>query len=75
MNTIAIFLIGIYKKWISPVLPGACRFTPTCSQYSAEAFQVYPFHKALYLSIHRILRCNPFSQGFEDPLPYPHKKD
>jgi putative membrane protein insertion efficiency factor len=77
MNHFFIVLIDFYKRWISPILPGACRFTPTCSEYSKQAFVNYPFHRALYLSIHRILRCNPLSQGFEDPLPLPvsHKKD
>ncbi|WCL49008.1 membrane protein insertion efficiency factor YidD [Leptospira sp. GIMC2001] len=74
MNRIFIFLIGLYKKFISPLLPGACRFTPTCSDYSMLAFQNYSFPKAMYLSIHRILRCNPLSQGYEDPLPLPTKK-
>ncbi|MCC5816563.1 MAG: membrane protein insertion efficiency factor YidD [Leptospira sp.] len=74
MNCLFVILIKFYKNWISPILPGACRFTPTCSDYSIQAFQVYPFFTALYLSIHRIVRCNPLSEGFEDPLPIPEKK-
>lgn len=74
MKRIVIYLIQLYQNWISPYLPGACRFTPTCSEYSKQAFQTYPFLKALYLSVHRILRCNPWFEGYEDPLPLPNNK-
>ncbi|AYV56101.1 membrane protein insertion efficiency factor YidD [Leptospira barantonii] len=69
MNQLAIKLIQLYKKLISPLLPPACRFTPSCSEYAAQAFQEYGFFRALQLSTWRILRCNPLSRGFEDPLP------
>ena len=69
MNKIFIFLIKSYRKFVSPLLgQGKCRYTPTCSQYALEAFQKYNFFKAFYLSIWRILRCNPFSKGGYDPL-------
>ncbi|MCK5683186.1 membrane protein insertion efficiency factor YidD [bacterium] len=64
----AIFFIKLYKKVIAPVMPPTCRFTPTCSTYSLEAFQKYGFFKGMYLTIHRILRCNPFCEGGHDPL-------
>ncbi|MBM9499335.1 membrane protein insertion efficiency factor YidD [Leptospira sp. 201903070] len=69
MNQLAIKLIQLYKRLISPLLPPACRFTPSCSEYAAQAFQEYGFFRALQLSTWRILRCNPLSRGFEDPLP------
>ncbi|MEJ8786620.1 membrane protein insertion efficiency factor YidD [Peptoniphilus sp. EMRHCC_23] len=71
MRTLALGLIRFYQKVISPyILPGAhCRFYPTCSQYGYEAFSTYPFFKALYLTIRRILRCHPFHKGGYDPLP------
>ncbi len=69
MNTIFIFLIRIYKKLISPLLPGACRFYPSCSDYATQAFQQYGFLKAFYLSANRISRCNPMSEGYFDPVP------
>lgn len=69
MNRIFIFFIEFYRKYISPILGyGKCKYTPTCSEYSIEAFRKYPFPKALVLSIWRILRCNPFSKGGYDPL-------
>jgi len=68
-NHFFILLIRFYKAAISPWLPRSCRFTPTCSSYALQAFQHYPVPKALYFSIRRILRCNPFHPGGYDPLP------
>lgn len=69
MNYIAIKLIQIYKKLISPFLPNACRFHPTCSEYAKQAFLEYNFFYASYLSAKRILKCNPFWEGYFDPIP------
>lgn len=71
MRTIALGLIRFYQKYISTyIIPGAhCRFRPTCSQYAYEAYSKYGFFKASWLSIRRILRCNPFHEGGYDPLP------
>ncbi|MBN1326638.1 MAG: membrane protein insertion efficiency factor YidD [Candidatus Cloacimonetes bacterium] len=69
LNKCVIFLISSYRKLISPVLPPSCRFRPTCSEYSLQAFTKYGFIKALNLSVHRILRCHPFHPGGYDPLP------
>lgn len=71
MRTFALALIRFYQKVISPyLLPGAhCRFNPTCSEYGYQAFSKYPFFKALYLTVRRILRCHPFHEGGYDPLP------
>ncbi len=68
-NYPVIFLIGLYRKAISPLLPRVCRFEPTCSSYCLQAFRKYNFIKALGLSAWRILRCNPFCRGGYDPLP------
>lgn len=46
----------------------SCIFTPTCSEYAMEAFEKYGFFKGLYLSVKRVLRCNPWSKGGYDPL-------
>lgn len=69
MNKIAISLIKFYRKYISPVIPSRCRFIPTCSEYAIEAYMKYNFFKATYLTIWRILRCNPFGGKGYDPLP------
>ncbi len=68
-NKLVLLIISFYKKFISVVLPPMCRFTPTCSQYSYEAFSKYSFFKAIKLSILRIIKCHPFHSGGHDPLP------
>ncbi|EPG65234.1 membrane protein insertion efficiency factor YidD [Leptospira wolffii] len=69
MNQVAIFLIRLYKRWISPALPQSCRFYPSCSEYAVQAYQQYDFFSASYLAAKRILRCNPLFASGEDPLP------
>ncbi|MCL4540643.1 MAG: membrane protein insertion efficiency factor YidD [Bacteroidetes bacterium] len=64
----AVFLIRLYKKLISPLFPPSCRFYPSCSTYSIEAFHKHGFFKGLLLSVWRILRCNPFNKGGFDPV-------
>lgn len=70
MAKIAILLVRFYQKFISKyILTGNnCRFYPTCSQYSIEAYKKYGFIKGTILTIKRILRCNPFNKGGYDPL-------
>lgn len=68
MSRLLIFLIKIYKKTISPLLPGACRFYPTCSEYSLEALEKYGATKGLWLSVKRILKCGPWHPGGIDRL-------
>jgi len=62
-------LISLYKKFISPLLPPACRFHPTCSQYCSEALEKHGFFKGGWIGMKRILRCNPFFKGGYDPVP------
>jgi len=69
MVTIPVVLIKLYKLVISPVLPNACRFYPTCSQYAIEALTRHGLFKGGFLSIKRILRCHPFCDGGYDPVP------
>ncbi|MBQ7129284.1 MAG: membrane protein insertion efficiency factor YidD [Clostridia bacterium] len=69
MKYILIFLVKTYKKIISPIKPPCCRFSPTCSAYAVEALKVHGAVRGSYLSIKRILRCNPFCKGGADPVP------
>ena len=69
LNKVVLLIITFYRKYISVILPPSCRFTPTCSQYSYQAFNKYSFFKALKLSIYRISKCHPFHHGGHDPLP------
>ena len=64
-----IWLISLYRKYISPLQPPCCRFTPTCSAYAVEAFRKRGFFVGMILTVWRILRCNPFSKGGYDPVP------
>ena len=69
-----IFLIRTYQTTLSPRFSGgACRYTPTCSQYAIEAIEVHGVFKGSLLAARRILRCNPFFNGGYDPVP-PKKK-
>ncbi|MCH5187221.1 MAG: membrane protein insertion efficiency factor YidD [Oscillospiraceae bacterium] len=69
MTKAFIFLIKFYQKFISPIKTPCCRFNPTCSEYALEAFKRHGALKGFYLSVRRILRCNPFCKGGYDPVP------
>lgn len=69
MKKIAIRIIKLYQRFISPLFSPSCRFYPTCSHYALEALEKYGFLKGSFLSIKRILRCNPFFKGGYDPVP------
>ena len=62
-------LIAFYRTCISPLLPPACRYTPTCSQYAKEAITKYGPFKGGWLALKRILRCNPWGGSGYDPVP------
>ena len=66
-------LIRGYKKFISPMLGHHCRFYPSCSSYALEAFRTHGFFKGGALTVWRLLRCGPWSEGGFDPVP-PAKK-
>lgn len=61
--------IRFYQKFISPLKPPTCRFTPTCSQYAIEAIRKHGPFKGLLLAVWRILRCNPWGGSGYDPVP------
>ena len=69
MKHFMIWLVRLYQKFISPLKPPSCRFTPTCSAYAIQAFQKRGFFAGLILTVWRILRCNPFCKGGYDPVP------
>jgi uncharacterized protein len=68
MKTVVLDLLGIYKAMISPFLPPACRFHPTCSEYARQAVHKYGAAKGTWLGVKRILRCQPFCKGGHDPV-------
>lgn len=63
------FLLVAYKRFVSPLLPPACRFTPTCSEYAREAVLKYGLFRGSALSVRRLSRCHPFHAGGFDPVP------
>lgn len=64
-----IFLIRVYQAAISPLLPSACRYSPTCSQYTLEALKTHGLIKGGWLGIKRIVSCNPWGGKGYDPVP------
>lgn len=62
-------LIRGYQLLLSPFLGSHCRFTPSCSQYAAEAIEKYGALHGGWLAVRRILRCHPFCPGGFDPVP------
>ncbi|MBZ4202779.1 MAG: membrane protein insertion efficiency factor YidD [Methylovulum sp.] len=69
MRFLFIVIIKFYRYFISPLLGSNCRFYPSCSNYSLEAFQRFGTVIGLYLTIKRIIKCHPFHKGGIDPVP------
>ncbi len=74
MKHVMIWLIRLYQRFISPIKPRSCRYTPTCSAYAIEAFRKRGFFVGFALTVWRLLRCNPFSKGGYDPVPERKRK-
>lgn len=69
-----IWLIRFYQKYISSRTPPSCKYYPTCSNYGIEAVSEYGALVGFFMTLWRILRCNPFSKGGFDPVPEKKKK-
>lgn len=63
MKTFALFLLESYKRLVSPLLPRACRFTPTCSEYASLAIRKHGMTRGMVMSARRLLSCHPFHPG------------
>ena len=64
-----LLLLSIYRRLISPLMGPSCRFVPTCSGYAVEAVQRHGALLGSWLTLRRLLRCHPFSEGGYDPVP------
>jgi len=65
----ALGLIWLYQRYLSASRPAACRFQPTCSHYGYEAIERHGLVRGSWLTVCRLLRCNPFNRGGYDPVP------
>ncbi len=68
MQRLLTALLGAYKRWVSPLLPSACRFSPTCSEYMRQAIEKYGAPRGVWLGVKRLARCHPFHAGGFDPV-------
>ena len=66
---LAVSFLDLYKRYLSPLLPPACRFEPTCSAFAREAVRKYGLARGGRLAVGRLLRCHPFHPGGLDPVP------
>lgn len=69
LSRIAVMPIRLYKICISPMLPPACRYVPTCSEYATEAILRHGVLRGGWYALCRILRCHPLAKGGYDPVP------
>ena len=69
LRRLFILPIRFYQRFISPLTPPSCRYTPTCSQYAVEAIQKHGVLKGLYLGLRRLLSCHPLGGHGYDPVP------
>jgi putative membrane protein insertion efficiency factor len=69
MQTVVIGILKAYKLVLSPLLPSACRFSPTCSVYMMEAVKMHGVGRGIWLGLKRLGRCHPFCEGGYDPVP------
>lgn len=68
MQALILLLLRCYQRLISPLLPSACRYQPTCSEYMFQAVERYGARRGFWLGFKRLLRCHPFHEGGFDPV-------
>jgi uncharacterized protein len=68
MRKVAVGLIKVYRRIVSPMLPPSCRYWPSCSEYALQSIQKHGVLKGGLLGSWRIIRCNPWSKGGIDPV-------
>ena len=73
ISSLLILLLKAYKSLVSPLLPSACRFHPTCSDYMRHAVEQHGAARGVWLGVRRLAKCHPFHQGGFDPVPSDHR--
>ena len=68
MRRASIGLIRVYRRYVSPMLPPSCRYTPSCSLYTLQAIEKYGVLRGIPMGVLRVLRCHPFARGGFDPV-------
>ena len=68
MRKVVVAALSFYKRFLSPFVPAACRYRPTCSQYMLDAVEKYGVRRGVWMGTLRLLRCHPFHQGGFDPV-------
>ena len=74
MKESVLWLLRWYKRAVSPLMPPACRYTPTCSEYAMEAIERHGLGRGSFLAARRVLSCHPFARGGHDPVPNGHAR-
>lgn len=63
--------VRVYQAFLSPLMPSACKFYPSCSHYAAESLRIHGARRGAWLALRRLARCHPFSRGGVDLVPDP----
>jgi hypothetical protein len=71
VKRVAIGLIRLYQRFISPLFPPSCRFQPTCSNYAIDAYRLHGLFGGTWRTIYRLGRCHPWHPGGHDPVDIP----
>jgi uncharacterized protein len=69
MKLVVLAALRVYRRLLSPLLPPACRYVPSCSEYALEAVERHGAWRGAALAVTRVLKCHPFSRGGYDPVP------
>ena len=69
VTCVLIALVRGYQHLISPLFPATCRYTPSCSEYAVQALRRHGILRGLWLAVRRVVRCHPWAEGGEDPVP------